>query len=65
MSKQFEFTLRLHVDEEALAAHDGEKTPPPNDVEDWDASDLLAAERLEIVSFSDGTLERIQEVPEE
>lgn len=60
---EYVFTLKLNIDEAALRTHDGEAAPPPNDPEDWDPADLLAAQELEIVNFRDGTLERIEKVP--
>lgn len=36
-------TIEVDVDDELLAAHDGEKGPPPNDVYEWWGGDLLTA----------------------
>lgn len=37
------FTIDINVDDEALDEHDGESVPPPNDVHDWEASDIFDA----------------------
>ena len=37
------FALELEIDDEALAEHDGEASPPPNDPADWNAPDLAVA----------------------
>lgn len=36
-------TLHVNVERELLDAHDGEQSPPPNDIEDWYGGDLLRA----------------------
>lgn len=35
--------MAFDLDDEALAAHDGAKEAPPNDVEDWDGYDIFRA----------------------
>lgn len=40
------FTVDVEIDDDAIADHDGEAAPPPNDPAEWDARDLfLAADR--------------------
>lgn len=38
-----EFTIRVPVDNELLADHDGEQKPPPNKVDEWEGRDLFDA----------------------
>lgn len=45
------FVIEVDVDDEALAKHDGDKAAPPGDVDEWIASDLLAADALGIIEL--------------
>lgn len=47
------FTIVVDVDDDALAAHDEDQSPPPQAVEDWEGSDILTAQRLDIVTEVD------------
>jgi hypothetical protein len=49
-------TLIIEVDDTELADHDGKAKPPPNDVSEWDGSDVFAAENLGIINGSDTEL---------
>lgn len=51
----------FEVDEEELALHDGEKKPPPDDVEDWEYRDLYDAHSLGIVT-DEGELSMLEPV---
>lgn len=62
MTKRYRMEIDLYVDDVMLKAHDGEATPPPNDVNDWDLSDLFAAARHGIVEPGEGTIDRIEEI---
>lgn len=53
---QHKIELRIDVDDEALAAHNGDVTPPPNKVDEWDASDLLAAIHAGIVDVAEAEI---------
>lgn len=48
-----QWTIVVEVDDEKLKTHDGSKSPPPNDVDEWVASDLWHAHRLGIVDLRD------------
>lgn len=37
------FTIDIDIDDGLLAEHDGDESPPPNDIEDWEASDIFRA----------------------
>ncbi len=39
------FEIIVDVNDEALAAHDGEEKTPPNDVADWESFDIQDAGR--------------------
>jgi len=54
--------LVVEVDDEALAEHDGNKKPPPNDVHEWEARDLADAADLEIVDLGESALEYQEEL---
>lgn len=41
----YRLTIEVKIDEEALAAHDGRKIPPPNAVEDWNSADRWPGQR--------------------
>lgn len=43
------FTVILDVDDEALADHDGDQKSPPNEIPEWEGSDIFAAYREGIV----------------
>jgi hypothetical protein len=51
------FDLVVDVDDAKLILHDGNRTAPPNDVEDWEASDIFTAARLGIVNPADCRVE--------
>lgn len=59
-----QFSVIVDVDDEILAAHDGDQNPPPNEVDDWDFRDIIQAVEEGIVdefesevSFYDGLVE--------
>lgn len=39
----YRFTVEVEVDDEALAEHDGNQKPPPNDPREWYGGDLVTA----------------------
>lgn len=49
----WELTITVDIDDDALAAHDGDEGPPPNRVKDWYSSDVLLACQKGILSFDD------------
>lgn len=51
------FEVALWVDDEALEEHDGDSIAPPNEVEDWDVSDIADAMKLGIVVPHESTVE--------
>jgi hypothetical protein len=55
--------LHVEIDTDALAAHDGDKAPPPNDLTDWYGGDLERALELGIaeVEHAEITLERAEQ----
>jgi len=53
-------TIEVDLDDASLAQHSGENAPPPNDLADWDASDLLAAQELEILDLREADLTDIE-----
>lgn len=59
------FELELYVDDDLLKAHNGNEVPPPNDVDDWDPSDIFEAARLGIIEPRDGAILSHREVTEE
>lgn len=58
---QIRVTMTLNLDEEALAAHDEDKAPPP-DIEDWYDSDVFDAHDAGIVETQHVELESIEKV---
>lgn len=50
------WTLVVLVDDEALEEHDGEKTAPPNDVDEWEARDIANAADLSLIDLSESEL---------
>jgi hypothetical protein len=48
------FVVEVDVDDELLAEHDGQKTPPPNDPSEWYGGDLYTA-------LSDGFAELVHD----
>lgn len=59
------FTIELDVDDAELAKHDDRHAPPPADVDDWDPSDLVAADALGIIELRDAQVVDYEEVQEE
>lgn len=51
-----EMVLRVPLDEEAFAAHDGEATAPSNDLGEWDGRDVFRAAELELVEVNEAEL---------
>lgn len=49
-------TIEFEIDDELLAEHDGDTTPPPNEVDDWDFRDLFRAHERSLID-EDGSLE--------
>lgn len=37
------FIVDIEVDDDALAAHDGEQMAPPNEVDEWEGRDIFEA----------------------
>lgn len=48
-----EFVIRVPVDDEWLARHDGAEKPPPNAVDDWDGRDIFWAEEMGAIDRDD------------
>lgn len=48
MSK-YRIEILVDVDDDMLERRDGNATPPPNSVDDWEAPDLFRAAELAIV----------------
>lgn len=59
------FTIDISVDDEALEDHDGEKLPPPNEIEDWDFRDIIDAANVGIVESGESTVYFYDGVQEE
>lgn len=49
----YRMTLLIDVHDARLARHDGEKEPPPNDIDDWQPYDLERAMHLGIASVDE------------
>jgi hypothetical protein len=58
--------LHVEIDTDALAAHDEDQGPPPNDLADWYGGDLERALELGIaeVEHAEITLERAEQTEE-
>jgi hypothetical protein len=54
---RYEVNLIIDVDDEALATHDGDKEPPPNDPEEWYFTDLVRALDYEFASVENAPLD--------
>lgn len=52
-------TIAFEIDDELFAEHDGDRTPPPNDVNDWDFRDLFRAQEQGLLG-DDGDLEIVR-----
>lgn len=44
----YRMTIEVDVDDEALAAHNGDDQAPPNHIGDWYGTDILAAVEREL-----------------
>ena len=59
---KYEITLIVDIDEIALALHDGDEAPPPNDVNEWYDSDIFLAHEKGWVDTSGDLLEFVKRV---
>lgn len=47
-------TFEIEIDDDALARWPGDRTPPPNDTDDWLVRDLIVALEAELAEPVDG-----------
>lgn len=51
-----QFTIIIHIDDEALRSHDQHRTPALGEIPSWDWAEMVAGVRREIVDFDRSTL---------
>lgn len=60
--KSYRMTIVVNVDTVALAEHDGDGAPPPNDMADWYGGDLERAIEMGVAEIEHAEIENIEEV---
>lgn len=61
-TRRYEMTINVLVDEDLLAEHEGDRTPPPNEVAEWYGGDLVAAITAGLAEVEHAQIEAVNDL---